>query len=535
MRVASPLLLGALLLSLAACSAPGSPDVGTMTPGVTEAEGPMAKADRRLAERSVTNSTDGKAVITDVDLGNTEVGGFRAPVRGVLVTPATMADQTPLVVVNHLRGPNCAEGVSAYPCPDGSEGLRLDRGMTYLGESLAAQGYAVLIPDLSGVWVGADITAPYDQRAMWKDAVGTLVDAIGSDAAGTTDVYGLPDVNKIARNQVGLVVHSRAGMIVDTAIDLFGSDAVRGVLAYGPAYDTYDPESFSPAPADVPYLAITGEQDLDVGPSANLWLSEYLAKLRTTPALTTSVPGLGHMLINRALAESGIDERTACDLVACPDAAEHERVLTTVATYWFNATMKDKPGPIPLDAELALPGQIAGVDARWLAHTPGETVTHLQPSDFTADEGGTATVCRHADPMNPEPADDACPEPETGVIQSASELNVLTGASASTSVTGVKTVNVHAMPTGSYADQAGAGTLVSLTLTMAEGEPWTTNLDPMDPSLRDRKTDNDNGVYRVGTIRVPIPDHVASGTVTKVTVTSPSHPIELRGVDLVHS
>lgn len=547
MRASSPLILGALLLALSGCTKP-SPPTGTATPTASAtdqggaddaaagepADGPSAAADRPIADRTVRQNAAGTATISEVDLGNTEVAGFRAPVRGVLVTPAEMTALTPLIVVNHLRGPNCADGVSAYPCPNGEEGLRLDRGMTYLGEALASQGYAVLIPDLSGVWVGADLAQPYDQRAMWKDAVGKLVDALASDAAGTSAIYGITGADKIARDQVGLVVHSRAGAIVDSALELFGAQAVRGVLAYGPAYDTFDPEAFSPAPADVPYLAITGEQDLDVGPSANLWLSEYLGNARNAPALVGSLPGLGHMLVNHALAEAGIDERTACDVVACPDSAEHERVLTTVAAEWFATTMKGTPGAIPTDGVSGLPNQLAGLDVRWIAHTPGAAVTHVQPTAFKADGGGRATVCRHADPMNPQPPADACPEPEDGVIQATSTVNLLTAASAPTEVSGVKGLAVHLSPSGSYADQTGAGTPVTVTLTMASGEPWTVSLDPTNPALADRKTQTDNGVYRIGTIRVPVPEQVTAGTVTKVSVMSTNHPVELRGVDLVH-
>lgn len=542
----SPFVIGALMLALAACTQPTprteSPSVEASTPdqagsevgsGEMEADGPKAPADRPTAERKVTKSADGRATISEVDLGNAESGDFRAPVRGILVTPSVMETETPLIVVNHLRGPNCADGVVAFPCPNGEEGLRFDRGMTYLGESLAAQGYAVLIPDLSGIWVGSDVHKPYDQNAMWTDAVSKLVDAITTDANGTTTVYGINGADKITRDKIGLVVHSRSGTIVDPAIALFGAQAVRGVLAYAPFYDTVDAKSFTPAPADVPYLAISGEQDLDVGPSANLWLSEYLGKERTTPAMVATVPGLGHMLVNRTLTEAKIDDRTACDMMECPDAAEHERVLSTAAADWFATTIKATPGSVPLDGQKILPAQLAGLDARWLAHSNGTDVIRLHPEDFKADAGGTATVCRHADPMNPEPADDACPEPEQGVVQSASTINVLTAASAQTEATGVKTLALHLSPSGTFADQAGSGTPIRVTLTLASGEPSTVTLDPKDPALKDRKTNEDNGIYQVGTIRVALPEKVTAGTITKVTVHSDRHPIELRGVDLL--
>lgn len=549
MRVSSPLLIGALMVAMAACTQPTPPNADAppavdatttdepegYTGGVPmPADGPTAAADRPLTPRSVKKNDTGTVIISEVDLGNTEAGKFRAPIRGVLVVPIEMADDTPLIVVNHLRGPNCPDGVLAYPCPDGEEGLRFDRGMTYFGEALAVAGYAVLIPDLSGIWVGADVTEPYDQNAMWTDAVSKLVDAIGTDAEGKTQVYGIPNLNKITRNKVGLMVHSRSGTIVDPAIKLFSADAVKGVLAYGPSYDTIEPETFTPAPADVPYLALTGEADLDVGASANLWLSEYLGKQRTTPAMAVAVPGLGHMFINRALVEAGIDDRTGCDLIDCADAAEHERVLNAVALDWFNTTLNGKAGALPTDAGTSLPTKVAGVDARWIAHSPGASVVHLTAADFKADESGSATVCRHADAMNPNQSDDACPDAEEGVVQAASEVNVLTAASATTDASRVKALAIHLSPSGSYADQTGSGTPVTVTLTLASGEPYTVTLDPNDPALIDRKTADDNGVYRIGTIRMPLPEQVTATTITKVTVQSDQHPVELRGVDLIN-
>ena len=497
-----------------------------------QTDGPHARADRPIAAPTHSSNAAGSVAISEVDLGNTTVGEYQAPVRGILVTPANAAGPAPLVVVNHLRAPNCADNQFAYPCPSGEE-MRFDRGMAYLGESLAEQGFAVLIPDLTAMWVGADLTQPYDQAAMWQQTVGTLTDAIRDDAQGTTHHFAPGAAATIDLSTVGMVMHSRSAALVDAAKSLFGATKLRGVLAYGPAYDTFDPALFSPPPADVPYLAITGEQDLDVGPSANLWLSEYLSTPRTQPAMVASLPGFGHMLVNRTLAEAGIDDRVACDVVACPDGRSHERILSEVARDWFTTTMRGTPGVVSLGATDALPTTLGGVEARWLASSHGQSVVHLGPDAFTKGGDGTAQVCRHADLMNPVPIDHPCPEPERGVIQSASEVNHLTQATASTQVAGAKGLAIHLSPFGSHPDTVGTGTPVTLDLTLADGQHWTTTLDPSDPALRDRATTNDNGVYRMGTIRIPLPAEVTATTVQAITINAPTHPIELRGVDVI--
>lgn len=41
-------------------------------------------------------------------------------------------------------------------CPESTEQIRYDQGMTYLGKALAERGYAVLIPDLGTLWATPD-------------------------------------------------------------------------------------------------------------------------------------------------------------------------------------------------------------------------------------------------------------------------------------------------------------------------------------------------------------------------------------------
>ena len=99
-----------------------------------ENDGPHSPVNRKRA--ATTTVRRAGVVVRDVDLGAVELGRrkgqFRAPVRGVLVTPDRPRANAPLVIMSHLRSPGCADDVSAFPCP--GKDVRYDRGMTYLGE-----------------------------------------------------------------------------------------------------------------------------------------------------------------------------------------------------------------------------------------------------------------------------------------------------------------------------------------------------------------------------------------------------------------
>ena len=62
-----------------------------------------------------TDSTKGYHV-HEVTLGDMVVGEMTAPQRGLIVLPSTKADtKYPLVIISHLRAPNCSGGEFAYP------------------------------------------------------------------------------------------------------------------------------------------------------------------------------------------------------------------------------------------------------------------------------------------------------------------------------------------------------------------------------------------------------------------------------------
>lgn len=154
-----------------------------------------------------------------------------APARGQVIT-SKEADAATLLVVSHLRDPNCADGAPAYPCPQGVEENRNDHGMGYLGQALAAAGYTVIVPDLGGLLIGADTATPYDQNLMWRDVVGRFVQTLTAPTAAQTLGVELPA--GVDAQNVGLVVHSRSSQVVAPAQELFGATALKALLAYGP-------------------------------------------------------------------------------------------------------------------------------------------------------------------------------------------------------------------------------------------------------------------------------------------------------------
>lgn len=142
---------------------------GTPATELEWTDGPHASADRTIEERVWAEGDTVK--LHQVDVGNVTVGDFTAPARGTFAESRDTAGPKPLIVISHLRGPNCTGENYAYPCPSGTEEIRYDRGMNYLAHELAAQGYDVLIPDLGPVFIGSDVEGAYDQRELWKAVV----------------------------------------------------------------------------------------------------------------------------------------------------------------------------------------------------------------------------------------------------------------------------------------------------------------------------------------------------------------------------
>ncbi len=482
-------------------------------------DGPHSPASRVRASLGVACPKG--ATVLDVDLGDITLprapgskGVFRSPVRGVLALPRDKAN-APLVIVSHLRAANCADGSLAYPCPGGKQ-RRLDRGMTYLGERLARQGYAVLIPDVAPVWVGQHMAPPvgdYDQEAAWLQVVSTLRDRVAQANKRSDRILGDRVVGRIDMSKAGLVVHSRSGYVAGPAVRAWqqGPTPIASVLAYGPAYDSAPGERLTPSMPDVPYLAVEGTKDSDVPFKASRWLDAHILAPRTAPALVAGVPGFGHNYVNRALSAAGVDDRTSCE-TGCVSAARHEDLLARASLTWFDATLRGRPTrDLPMSAGNRLPARFAGVPVTWLASTnASRSVVFDSSAPATAHPVGGAklTLCRFYEPMDPTPHADACPAPARGVVETAGQVALVTltrtaGVRLDAGGARARVLVVHATPHGDRSDGAAHSPLRA-TLRLVDGRTVVIDM-PRSAALRNRATVREDGTYPVATVRAALP------------------------------
>lgn len=470
-----------------------------------------------------------------VSFGDISDQGHTATVQGHILLPVRHDSPAPLIIISHLRAPTCQDGSFDYPCADNLPPHRYDDGMVYLGERLAKQGYAVIIPDLSRIFIGDDIKEPYDQTQLWQMSITRFVDSLKADSDFAQQTFGTHKPN-VDLDRIGLFVHSRSALMVATAHQMFGS-RLKGVLAYGPSYDTYDLAEISPKPVDVPYLAVVGSGDVDVGASANLWLGVHADQPYRQPISVVELPNFGHMYINRTTSRASIDDRIGCDVMDCPNATAHEQLIGDVATDWFALTLQQQPSTLPTSAHHTLPKTVANYPARWLALTP-QRKAHIGVDDFyhtdpnakdgKNSKGTPIKACTHSDPMNPTPNPSACPEPKLGIVQTLAPVIHAKDAHADTSVQDAHGLSLHLSPTGS--EQGVSGTAVQLTLHMANQKSHHISIPATEPALASRLSTHDNGIYRIGTVRIALPRHITDGTITGISIHA-DRAVEIRGVD----
>lgn len=492
----------------------------TIRPGT---DGPHSPASRVPAATTVSQA--GSAIVSDFDLGDLEIGltpgSFRTPVRGVLVLPAATTAPAPLVVIAHLRTENCVGATFAYPCPSGD--LRHDRGMTWLGEALAARGYATLIPDLGPVFISGQSELGYDQRNATIGVLDQMRDALAAPSASNT--FQTPLVSRIDLSSAALFGHSRGGLFTTdiAAAWASGPTPITSVLTYGAAYDPPTPsEPGSAFIGDLPYLALLGDQDGDVGRAPAVWLTEHLTERRTTPAALAMVPGLGHNYINRTASSAHSDDRKSCS-AACPDAAAHEAFLARAAVDWLDATVRHMASPLSslADPTAPPPGQVGGLPARWVAVTPTSTV--LFSADHgpapTASGGASARLCRLYDPQDPARPDRRCPDQDLADLAAASNVGLIRlppGGSVSIPVVGrARTVVLQLAPALDRSDASGTALKVGF---IVDGQSAVVDV-PADGTLLNRSTPDMNGSYLVGAVRVAVPASI-TGQLTAITLAS---------------
>lgn len=498
-----------------------------------QADGPHASATRTVAPVQESRS-DGVRVIR-FDLGNLELtdtpGQYVSPLRGSLVLPDAPGSHS-LVVVNHLRSFGCTGQAFAYPCPAGSQDIRLDQGMEYLGVALAKRGYAVLIPDLSPTLLAATSSSNYPMGAASAKVVTAQRDRLMREPYGAS----------IASSPAALITHSRSGLFAPELIAAWRDSAtpITSLLALAPAYDIGS--TWSPAPPDIPYLGLYGSLDDDVPFMAATYLTHHLGSSRTAPAFAVQVPGYGHMFFNQALRND--DDRKSCSSGGCRTAAQHEELLVKAAASWVDAALRpDATAPLPRAASGPLPTTLWGEPVAMVALTPGPHVSLLAGSEGEASAvavaGGVSAVCRMMDPANPNRPADRCPEPgeATVLTQDIPLRHVVLNAGGSltyrppTDPRPAAAVALHLSP---FDNQPG-GHPLRLTFADAAGATCLVDLPGDHPVLATRKTAADNGTYVVGTLRVPVCSGVDAAHLASLALSAPTGKADLlvRGVDVI--
>lgn len=532
-------------------SAASSPAAGLG--GVTQDDGggPHSPVDRKLAATRISRVSG--AVVRAFDLGDVDLapvpGGpdverFRAPVRGLLVTPRGHRRRAGLLVVAHLRYPNCGRSRFAFPCPN-PPGRRFDRGMRYLGIAMARRGYSVMIPDLAPLYVGGDLDAPYDQAAGFTATLTQMLDTLRSADTGHPTRYGSGLRGRIDATRIGLIGHSRSASTASQFVRTWHRpwSRVGSVMVYGGAYqiEFHGREGTFPAMPDLPFLGIVGDEDQDTGFMGAMWLAHHIDQQRKRPALIAVVPGLGHTYINRTLSAAGVDDRICDD--RCPGVRVHERFLVDTATRWFNATLRHKRSDFPLRGTVSLPGRQSGLPVRWLAVTNG-------PRRIAYLAGGTgrlrpfgplgrARTCYPLEELAPlQPGD--CQPPVRAVTQTAAAITQVrlaprSGVFLRTQPTRrVAAIALHLSPSDDRTD-GRAGSPVVVVVHLANGKRERLYVPGRTPALHDRATPDRTGVYATSTVRVRLPRWLRQRTIVALELRGgPTiSQLDLRGIDLV--
>ncbi|CAM2830972.1 hypothetical protein COPR103792_05815 [Corynebacterium propinquum] len=518
-------LTGTTLL-LGACSAPSDAD------DALKAAPEQATTGQNTAAETTTATEKTTATTYEFALEDYQVSPeTHLPVRGSVTTAGH--SNAPLVVVNHLRTFNCADDTFVYPCADGVDDVRADRGMHYLAEDLAEAGYTVVVPDLGPLWAPESPTQPYDQVEAWAGVVGAIRGELEAANQGQSQhlddsLAGMTDFSR-----TGVFMHSRSALLGNKAAEMWPEVSLA---SYGGFYHVpeFPEDNFSPAPADVPTLTIDGQADEDTSQAAADWLPEYVGQDRNTAALNFIVSGLGHNYINRVLSQREFDDRIDDGEISDSGAAEHEEFLAEALRLWFDQTLRGQDGPYPLQADDELPAELAGREASVYAATPAAAEQWIASEPEAQLPGSEAEFCRIYPSMNPVQYDDRCDFVDMGIVNSAS-VNARVQLTKSpvvvpVSSAGAETLSMHMMPTGSRED-GKKETKLEVTAIMDDGSRQQIPVPAPNPVLKDTTTETSNGEYWIRTLRISLPETVKNRPISQLEITGDGS-IDLRAVDL---
>lgn len=517
-------LTGTTLL-LGACSAPSDDDALKAAPE-------QATTGQNTAADTTTATEKTTATTYEFALEDYQVSpDIHLPVRGSVTTAGH--SNAPLVVVNHLRTFNCADDTFAYPCPDGVDEVRADRGMHYLAEDLAEAGYTVVVPDLGPLWAPESPTQPYDQVEAWAGVVNAMRGELEAANQGQSQQLDDSLVGTTDFSRTGVFMHSRSALLGNKAAEI--SPEVS-LASYGGFYHVPEsPEdSFSPAPADVPTLTIDGQADEDTSQAAADWLPEYVGQDRNSAALNFIVSGLGHNYINRVLSQREFDDRIDDGEISEIGATEHEEFLGRALKQWFDQTLRDQEGPYPLNADDELPTELAGRDASVYAASPATASRWIASEPGAQLPGSKAEFCRIYPSMNPVDYEDRCDFVDMGIVNSAS-INARVKLTDSpvvvpVSSAGAESLSMHMMPTGSRED-GKKQTQLKITAIMDDGSRERIAVPAPNPVLEDATTETSNGEYWIRTLRISLPEQAKNRPISQLEITGDGS-IDLRAVEL---
>lgn len=554
-------LLVILLTVLAGCAAPDdspspSPSPSSGDLAAIADDGPKAPVDREIVPPEVR--TRNGVTRVRFDLGNVAIGDppqpeeFMSPLRGTLTLPArSSSTRARLIVIGHLRAATCADASFRFPC-GGADSIRYDAGMDYLAEKLAAQGYAVLAPDLAPVFVGQLARrGSYDQTRAWRRVVLDQVESLSRAADQSearkrlvgSDSEADARVRAVDTSSILWIAHSRSGMMIRAAAEEAAKAGIttRGALYLATAHDVgnNEGESLDDPPLDVPSLGIVGGRDRDVPSDSVQWAAAHFGVDRRSPLAVATVGSFGHTQFNAApeLADDRPDCGSKPASPSCPSGEEARAMMITTAVGWAKAVDDASFPSFMTDAATAVPSEWLGYRADWFVHTLAPRRVLVDAAQEPAaralkTEDASVQRCRIVDLMEPvAPGATSCPDDSDVAARPGGPylladwkpggtLSVSTGQPS----TAARTVVLHLMPFRK-SDPAG----VQLDIRVASSR---VALGSDTPGLRIPGVGDDGA--KTTTVRVPLPPGTAGASVTLGSDTS-AGGVLITGMELVTS
>jgi len=275
----------------------------------------------------------------------------------------------PLVLLLHGRATKChaksaGEGcplTASHDCAPGVKSVDSARGMTYLANALAAQGYVAVAVRADAVnCLEVDSQWQQDLKARQELVVAHVKEIARQSNDPTHELYHRVDLKR-----VGLIGHSRgadAAALVPPAFDAGSQQIqVRSVLAVSPS--GYDATALQAG--DWSYGVVAGGCDGDINNRGYFDAYEYAeaGKLLKGELVQVYLEDANHISFNEVWAEAGQPDNQYHPSAGCNkrviNPAVQRTFLSSVVGRWFNRTLAQAPSVEPfLRLDAALPESI---------------------------------------------------------------------------------------------------------------------------------------------------------------------------------